>query len=335
MLRNLFDKGWQRPAAPGSAQCGHVQSRLPSYLDHALDAAERRLVEGHLEECSACRADLAAYERAESALGSAVSTIPSPGDMRAEFYARLEQSRRTSPPVRWALAIPAAACAGLLFLALRGTIPDHGQAALPPVHESRPVAAHGSIQPHGQARPDGALAKKSDSGTDLKLARLSPADEKVAGSGRYAVTSGNNVRAKSLRSRLSRTTIVAKQGPLDVRRRIVVPHTDAVVGIASARARSLATAPQYEAEVTDSLAARDNRDADSTMGDKRGTEHYGRTVLASLTAETELHVSDENRDFMASTHIGPEARRNDSRPSVQVDDDNETAQETVELPALP
>jgi hypothetical protein len=58
-----------------------------------------------------------------------------------------------------------------------------------------------------------------------------------------------------------------------------------------------------------------------------------RTVLASLV--TEVHVSDENRDFMSSTHVDSKSSRRDAPTTLRVDDENENAEEPVELPPLP
>jgi len=55
-----------------------------------------------------------------------------------------------------------------------------------------------------------------------------------------------------------------------------------------------------------------------------------RTVLTSLV--TEVHVSDENRDFMSSTHVDSKSSRRNAPSAVRVDDENENAEEPVELP---
>lgn len=336
MLRNLFDKGGQRPTGSGSAQCAHVQSCLPSYLDHELNGSERRLIEGHLEQCSACRADLAAYERAESALGCAVSTIPSPGDMRAEFYARLERSRRTPAAFRWGYALPAVACAGLVLLALSIRPAEHVQVPPAAVHGSNPVVTRESVaHSHDQARTESGTGNWSLTGNPVNMARLSPTNEKQRARNGVAVAGGRFAQASRLRSRLPRGIIVASRPAIDPVRRIVVPHTGSVVSVASLRAKSLPSSVVSEAEGMSKLAGRDSLDVKSTLAEERGTPRGGRISLASLATETELHVSDENRDFMASTHIQQDAPRGDSRPSVQLDNDNERAQETVELPALP
>ena len=115
MLRNLFDKDRPRTIVAGDSRCDQFQPRLLSYVDHELNADERQFMENHLRLCAECRAELGSFQQAEALLGAAASSIPSAGDLRPAFYARLEQSRRRSPANRWVVAVPAIACAAMAF----------------------------------------------------------------------------------------------------------------------------------------------------------------------------------------------------------------------------
>ena len=59
----------------------------------------------------------------------------------------------------------------------------------------------------------------------------------------------------------------------------------------------------------------------------------GKVVLSSLV--TEVHVSDEDRDFISSTNILSAKARPGRAETVGVDEDNDNSQEPVELPAIP
>ncbi|MFY9314652.1 MAG: zf-HC2 domain-containing protein [Burkholderiales bacterium] len=78
---------------PMIPKCGDVSSRLHGYADHALPAAERRLIEAHLEGCPTCRAELAQIEAVETRLRHLwrVQSAPAP-----ELWERIRM--RLAPP---------------------------------------------------------------------------------------------------------------------------------------------------------------------------------------------------------------------------------------------
>jgi anti-sigma factor RsiW len=82
-----------------------MQEWLGAYLDGELRGARLHRVEAHLEECAACRAELAALRD----LSAALQTAPGAGPINAERFAaqvglQLPQERN-APPARRALEV--------------------------------------------------------------------------------------------------------------------------------------------------------------------------------------------------------------------------------------
>jgi anti-sigma factor (TIGR02949 family) len=103
---------------PNGNTCAWTQARLYDFLDVQLSMSERARVQAHLDDCPNCLRELVERQKAESVLSAAASSLPSPGDLRSEFYARLAAEKRVAPRGRfgWSLAIPALACGALAFL---------------------------------------------------------------------------------------------------------------------------------------------------------------------------------------------------------------------------
>ena len=105
------------PRRPFHERC---QELLPWYLNQTLDASESRAVEDHLEECAACRDEVAFLEGVQTA---AQATEPPPiRDRFDEVLARVDGSAfptiRASPLVRWLVVGQAASIAALLAILL-------------------------------------------------------------------------------------------------------------------------------------------------------------------------------------------------------------------------
>src|SRR5581483_637885 len=103
-------------------RCAAVQARLFDYLDGELPAVEQEPIRAHLEVCAACRREAALCRQAERALESARNAVPSPGDLRADFYARLAASEQTAARrawLSWKVAVPALAACALAALLIR------------------------------------------------------------------------------------------------------------------------------------------------------------------------------------------------------------------------
>ncbi len=336
MLRNLFANYRQRSTRTGNSECDRVRPQLLPYLDHELGSDERHRVEDHLVVCSACRTELAAFERVEAALGVAAAAIESPGDLRPGFYARLEQSRRKQAPIRWALAAPAVACLALaLFVANHLTVEPGHDGRLRTDSTSPPAAITNAMPPH---------LPVSDSPSDLvtsKPADLKSAASEISNNRKQLAASGSTPRRRvqadilSRRNRVSRQAVAIAERPQPERKLIVAKRARLSDGIASVSAAPRATMSVIDAE---SLVPADRRGAsylEAETSQSRSAGHRGGVVLTSLAAETDLHVSDEDRNFMASTHILATAARRDIRDTLRIDDDNERSEESVELPALP
>ena len=338
MLRNLFDRFRSRSPIRSAAGCSHVQSRLLAYLDFELSPSARTDVESHLEKCAECRTELAGYRRAESMLGAATASIPSPGDLRAEFYQRLEQSRRRPAISRWAIALPAAA--GIVAMCIfaphipSGRKPPRVQstvAAVTPPVESRAGAA--VRDENASPAPNGLIGRLVDESANRGFGRNSSPLEKP----RRLRLPHNRAPETALRGKGKRHSVISRRkavsSPQYARNDNRSPgtllgHPGAAYDYALAAKEPLADKIDMSSKLLEAEDARKSGELSAQTGRKGG-----RVALASLV--TELHVSDENRDFMSSTHIDARASQRDRMETLRVDEDNDNAQESVELPALP
>lgn len=75
----------------------------------ALDAAESAAVRAHLDECDACRAELARVQGDLALVAMSAEQHPLPEGARARFLARIGEEGRSTPQSRPAAVIPIAA----------------------------------------------------------------------------------------------------------------------------------------------------------------------------------------------------------------------------------
>lgn len=94
----------------------HPEELLAGYVDGALDAAERALVDAHLAGCARCREEVELARRAVSAL-SALGEEPVPLGVTAPVLARARRAAEPRWRQRWAVGLAAAAA-----LVLAGTL---------------------------------------------------------------------------------------------------------------------------------------------------------------------------------------------------------------------
>jgi hypothetical protein len=69
-----------------------------AYALDAMDAAQRRVFEAHLDECELCRAEAAELQATAALLGQAVETVPPP-DMRNRVLEAIDAIRQDAPLV--------------------------------------------------------------------------------------------------------------------------------------------------------------------------------------------------------------------------------------------
>lgn len=131
--------------------CSAVRPHLLDLLDGRLNAERSRRLKGHLQICTPCRQEWEAVRASERALCSARRSLPSPGDLRTDFHARLAARsavRRQARPWLLRLAAPALATTLLIMVWGRGSrvIPSPGprEVAVPPekseaIPESAPL----------------------------------------------------------------------------------------------------------------------------------------------------------------------------------------------------
>jgi anti-sigma factor RsiW len=75
-----------------------VHTLTGAYAAHALPDDERRAFDEHLEQCPACRQEVAELAATTARLGAAAST-PAPEAMRARVLAEVARTRQVSPVV--------------------------------------------------------------------------------------------------------------------------------------------------------------------------------------------------------------------------------------------
>jgi anti-sigma factor RsiW len=98
--------------------CREIQEQLSAFLDKELGEELHLLINRHLASCPACRAELAAWERLEAALGEL--EVPTPQGVAAGVRRRLRR-----PGSSWHQSLALAACLVLgIFLggSLTGTL---------------------------------------------------------------------------------------------------------------------------------------------------------------------------------------------------------------------
>ena len=154
-----FSKGKQ------THQCERMQSRLIAYLDGELTDQERQAVQAHLDGCSICQNEMTVLQSSEQMLMQAQQTLPLAGDLRAGFYARLEEENRLSRrrPIGkfdWRVAVPALAACGLIIGMLDGRfhVPTSSSAV-----STSTVAVAAPLQNHvASMSPKADVLKRSD-----------------------------------------------------------------------------------------------------------------------------------------------------------------------------
>lgn len=242
---------------------GHVEELLDRYRTGELDLADRRRVEGHLEECEACRSALASLEEfsetvgrayAAEAASRAVEHEPDWGRMRAAIAART-----TAPPRRSWLArhVPQAAAAIVALIAL-GVLWQQGIRS--PEEADRALRTEGrEALSDRDARPadrsSGALgpgAAEPDTTAGAELDRLQPAQDEARLTKRDA--------AEPLGERLDDREGARRQNEAGAAARKPAPVAEAIEGeaeaaAAGARDDSAVSRARFEARADSNMVA--------------------------------------------------------------------------------
>lgn len=190
MQAERFDESGAQGADRNPVSCAWVQTRLFDYVDGELAFTERLNVEAHLEVCPACHTEMIQRRMAENALASALSLVPSPGDLRPEFYARLAaQPTRQSFWTGWRIAVPSLALGALALVVLRPLLfsptatdpkpqppkPDRDRSAAllaiapRPLERGEPTETQGATaKPLHEAVPPATTAGRNNERTEMK-----------------------------------------------------------------------------------------------------------------------------------------------------------------------
>ena len=137
-------------------ECAKVKELLSEYLDSALDAQTKALVEGHLSVCKVCSAELASLKAYIEQLG-ALKEVKAPEDFLEKVHARIKRRfeferimRNLFVPVRIKLPLEAVAVTVVAFLIMfiyRGMQPATEIAQAPAVPEPIVIAKKPAEEP--------------------------------------------------------------------------------------------------------------------------------------------------------------------------------------------
>ncbi|MBI3910258.1 MAG: zf-HC2 domain-containing protein [Armatimonadetes bacterium] len=130
--------------------CARIKAQIPAYVDGALAPAEERALEGHIAECRACRAELAAMRHSLEALRAVASAAP-PLDLWPAVQQRLV---RDAPGIQCRQAV------ALLPAYLEGAVAPAAAAA---VHRHLAVCRRCQVEHGALLNALGALESLSQS----------------------------------------------------------------------------------------------------------------------------------------------------------------------------
>ncbi|MGC9319736.1 MAG: anti-sigma factor family protein [Armatimonadota bacterium] len=135
-------------------RCTEVREKLAEYQLGALSEAERSAMEGHLESCAECRAEMEALERLDALLQPA-ERVEAPEDLWEGVRARLAPRRRgvwralsewwrVSPRPALAAAAALVLVIGGLWLALRSPASAPAASTLASEYQEQQIVAQWS-----------------------------------------------------------------------------------------------------------------------------------------------------------------------------------------------
>ncbi len=298
---------------PSSFECGKFQSRLFEFLDGELNPVEEAKAQQHLAACAECRQEAATARRCDAALASASNAIASPGDLRAGFYLKLAETQRRKPVWQnWKVGIPAVLATGLLLLVASRFPAKIGRGNAP--HNST-IA---SVVPHGSptAEPHISLPFIDDS--------IFQSESPI-----FIVKSDTDSKA-------ARARAFSKARRKSYRRLQVVKNEPA---FRSARNASIIATASNNAVMLAKIEVK-SASSDKSLSDSKVASDSPllapRLSLASFTPRAELHVSDEERDFMSASLQDTTPVSKNQGAILGIDERNEASDvQPAELPALP
>ncbi|HZO91688.1 MAG TPA: anti-sigma factor [Chthonomonadaceae bacterium] len=304
-----------RKRAPLPATCAAVQAQILDYLDGELPAAPMQQVQAHLDRCAACRQEADLFRDSERALTSALSAVPPAGDLRADFYARLatSQARRTRRQrwLSWSLAVPALAV-GLLAVLLLRPHPSPAPPRIAVVPSKPPSLLVRAPEPGAPDRETPAPEKKRQGSRAVKRNPVEAGSKatRVASSGmhrrrHWPAPHPAPIMLASKPERPPRPKTgyrpIWKVVRADEPKRPFAPDGDIRLNVEPPEASS---SPE-----TFALRGGVERASPSVLSEQLGTATQQLANLkdahrnAVIADEVSLRVVDEERGFVASTHV--------------------------------
>ncbi len=137
-----------REAGANSPGCASIRLQIDALVDDRLPARAARRVQGHLEHCSACRAELTALRALRAELAT-LPLEPLPEGLQASLARRLRVTAPAPPRRRWALAcLPVGtALAGFLLAAVMASPALRTQGAEAPSNKAAVAAVLAPYRP--------------------------------------------------------------------------------------------------------------------------------------------------------------------------------------------
>ncbi len=311
-------------------ECSWMNRQVLNYLDGALDPVQNSRAERHLKSCESCQVEVLLFKKAESSLKSAKLAIPESGDLRHGFYLKLAESqRRKSSPFNWRLAtLPAISMVVLAVFAYQSGMLTKQKAAF----SNNPSTVARIVKRPSSSFPIPNSLSLHPESTSLNTSIFT---SRIGKQFNYKVNTQMRV-AKSRPHRHSHLFQLAKNEGGYASHRLSKFKTDAtrVKPPITFNNSKVIVASNYSRNLSENI---------STISDRlEGRETLSRRnispgiSLATFTTKTDLHVSDEERDFMSSTHVVSTRSKKSQPETVGIEANEEISDvQPAELPALP
>ncbi len=313
-----------------SAECEKTRSRLFDLFENVLTPSDRIRVEAHLSRCEECGKVWEGLRLSERALLTASADLPSPGDLRPAFYARLQQRTAERSSAKKPLIFWGAAGTVLTFTVLFLTLRPPLSTAPQTVAVKEPGSLLPSFPPQARSLQN---AKSS-----LESAELSLPDVSVPVSSSRLLRAEKQVRLRPLiRVRKSPPVklSISVPHPTSVRLQTTNPTFGAALKASLPAAKFSGLSPQKSEKPAEMLAFA-NRSfspaGDAGLSDAvsvlRARAHRGEAAALSRasaetpfeqTEATSLYIQDTERNFEAEAHVETKSEEHSDETIVTIE----------------
>ena len=318
-----------------SDDCKRVRENLPELIDGTLNPVETNRAENHLRVCAACEREAELFQKLETRLQNAAHAIPAPGDLRPGFYIKLAESKkRRSLLAGWSFGAAFASAAGafaflFLFAPHKPSLPS-ARTGVEIASNTPPKIEKNAVDHTLSDRPvrETVIAKQN---VTLKK----PLSEFASINFRKSLHRFPEVASKRVRRHRRQALMIARAD--------IKPETppSAVVALALNRPERFEkpeTLAKFDRSFKKTAELSDDSWQDADLA-KSPSKLKSGVSLASFAPKSDLHISDEERDFMSSSHIVSRQAKRTHTEVVGIQENDESEEnadaQPAELPALP